>query len=180
MPSRIDASGQVLSIHAIARVHPGAESLGERLYPFFPPVDIDDFMPENTDGDGARLSYGFRPFFLLGALWAGARVRFAAFEPERVWGLLAEASVFMAVPTIYAKLVNASEADAPIQITVTGAGSLASTATALTLSADPQATNAIDTPERVVPVTSTVTGVESGFTYTVPKHGIVVLTMGTR
>ena len=81
---------------------------------------------------------------------------------------------------IYAKLVNASEADAPIQITVTGAGSLASTATALTLSADPQATNAIDTPKHVVPVTSTVTGVESGFTYTVPKHGIVVLTMRTR
>ena len=37
-----------------------------------------------------------------------------------------------------------------------------------------------DVPERVVPVTSTVTGVTSGFTYTVPKHGIVVLTMRTR
>jgi alpha-L-arabinofuranosidase len=82
--------------------------------------------------------------------------------------------------TIYAKLVNASDADAPVQITLTGTGSLASTATALTLSADPQATNAIDTPERVVPVTSTVAGVKSGFTYTVPKHGIVVLTMRTR
>jgi alpha-N-arabinofuranosidase len=81
---------------------------------------------------------------------------------------------------IYAKLVNASAADTPVQIILTGAGSLASTATALTLSADPQATNAIDTPERVVPVTSTVTGVKSGFTYTVPKHGIVVLTMRTR
>jgi alpha-L-arabinofuranosidase len=81
---------------------------------------------------------------------------------------------------IYAKLVNASDADAPVQITLTGTGSLASTATALTLSADPQATNAIDTPERVVPVTSTVAGVKSGFTYTVPKHGIVVLTMRTR
>ena len=82
--------------------------------------------------------------------------------------------------TIYAKLVNASEADAPVQITITGTGSLGSTATALTLSADPQATNAIDTPARVVPVTSTVSGVKSGFTYTVPKHGIVVLTMRTR
>ena len=38
----------------------------------------------------------------------------------------------------------------------------------------------LDTPERVVPVTSTVTGVKSGFTYTVPKHGIVVLRMRTR
>jgi alpha-L-arabinofuranosidase len=77
-------------------------------------------------------------------------------------------------------MVNASDADAPVQITLTGTGSLASTATALTLSADPQATNAIDTPERVVPVQSTVTGVKSGFIYTVPKHGIVVLTMRTR
>jgi alpha-L-arabinofuranosidase len=82
--------------------------------------------------------------------------------------------------TIYAKLVNASDADAPVQITLTGTASLASTATALTLSADPHATNAIETPERVVPVTSTVTGVKSGFTYTVPTHGIVVLTMRTR
>src|SRR5436190_16013851 len=82
--------------------------------------------------------------------------------------------------TIYAKLVNASDADASVEIATTGAASLAGTATALTMSADPQATNAIDTPERVVPVTSTVTGVESGFTYTVPKHGIVVLTMRTR
>lgn len=82
--------------------------------------------------------------------------------------------------TIYVKLVNASDADAPVQITLTGTGSLASTATAVTLSADPQATNAIDTPERVVPVTSTVTGVGSAFTYTVPKHGIVVLTMRSR
>jgi alpha-N-arabinofuranosidase len=83
--------------------------------------------------------------------------------------------------TIYAKLVNPSDADAPVQITLTATGSLASTATALTLSAaDSQATNAIDTPERVVPVKSTITGVKSGFTYTVPKHGIVVLTMRTR
>ena len=82
--------------------------------------------------------------------------------------------------TIYPKLVNASDADAPVQIILTRTGALASTATALTLSADPQATNTIDTPERVVPVTSTVTGVKSGFTYTVPKQGIVVLTMWTR
>src|SRR4051812_41123640 len=73
---------------------------------------------------------------------------------------------------IYTKLVNASDVDVPLQITLTATGSLASTATALTLSADPEATNAVETPVRVVPVTSTVTGVKSGFTYTVPKHGI--------
>ena len=82
--------------------------------------------------------------------------------------------------TIYAKLVNATDAEAPVQITLTGPSPVASTATALTLSGDPEATNAIDTPERVVPVASTVTGVKSGFTYTVPKHAIVVLMMRTR
>jgi alpha-N-arabinofuranosidase len=82
--------------------------------------------------------------------------------------------------TIYAKLVNSSDAEAPVQITLTGTGTLASTATALTLAADAQATNAIDTPDRVVPVRSTVTGVKSGLSYTVPKHAIVVLTMRTR
>ena len=47
---------------------------------------------------------------LLGALWAGARVRFATFAADRVWDLLADATVFMAVPTIYAKLVDAFSA----------------------------------------------------------------------
>jgi malonyl-CoA/methylmalonyl-CoA synthetase len=44
---------------------------------------------------------------LLGALWAGARVRFTGFEARRLWDALAEVSVFMAVPTIYAKLMEA-------------------------------------------------------------------------
>ena len=82
--------------------------------------------------------------------------------------------------TIYAKLVNASDTEAPVQITLTGTGTLAATGTALTLAADAQATNAIDAPATVAPVRSTVTGVKSGFSYTVPKHAIVVLTMRTR
>src|SRR5262245_9693064 len=44
---------------------------------------------------------------LLGGLWAGASVRFAAFEAATVWSSLDEPSVFMAVPTIYAKLMEA-------------------------------------------------------------------------
>ncbi len=82
--------------------------------------------------------------------------------------------------TIYVKLVNASAADAPVRIQLTGAGSLASTASVMTLSADPQATNAIDTPDRVAPVASTTGGVGADFNYTVPKNGIVVLTMRRR
>lgn len=48
------------------------------------------------------------------ALYAGAAVEFAPFEPAAVWDRLAsgEISVFMAVPTIYAKLLRArAEAD---------------------------------------------------------------------
>ena len=67
-----------------------------------------------------------------------------------------------------------------MQLDVQGAATLASTATAVTLSADPQASNSIDAPEKVVPVTSTVTGVRPGFTYTVPAHGIVVLMLRTQ
>ena len=66
-----------------------------------------------------------------------------------------------------------------MQLDVTGA-TLRPTATALTLAADPQATNAIDAPERVVPVTSRVTDVKPGLTYTVPANGIVVLMLETR
>ena len=44
---------------------------------------------------------------LLGALFAGARVDFAAFDAPSVWERLHDATVFMAVPTMYAKLMEA-------------------------------------------------------------------------
>ncbi len=81
---------------------------------------------------------------------------------------------------IYVKLVNPGETDAPVRFNLRGAGTLAPTATAITLAADPQATNSIDAPDRVVPVTSTVSGMGPDFTYTVPMHGIVMLMLGTR
>jgi malonyl-CoA/methylmalonyl-CoA synthetase len=46
----------------------------------------------------------------LGALWAGAEARFAAFEAAAIWEALADVTVFMAVPTIYVKLVEAFRA----------------------------------------------------------------------
>jgi len=50
----------------------------------------------------------------------------------------------------------------------------------MTLAADPQNTNSIDAPDRVVPVTSQVSAVGSGFTYAVPANGIVVLKLALR
>jgi alpha-L-arabinofuranosidase len=80
---------------------------------------------------------------------------------------------------LFVKLVNPGDAPAAVQLDVTGAA-LRPTATALTLAGAAQETNAIDAPDRVVPKTSQVTGVTSGFTYTVPANGIVVLELGTR
>ena len=82
--------------------------------------------------------------------------------------------------TIYVKLVNAADTEAPVQLDITGVRTLASTGTAVTLAADPKATNSIDAAQAVVPVTSKVSGVRSGFTYKVPAHGIVVLTLEAR
>ena len=52
--------------------------------------------------------------------------------------------------------------------------------TAVTLAADPKATNSIDAAQAVAPVTSKVSGVRPGFTYKVPAHGIIVLTLEAR
>ena len=79
--------------------------------------------------------------------------------------------------TLYVKLVNPGSAAAPVQLDITDAA-LRSTGTALTLAGDPGDTNSIDAPERVVPRRSQVTGVTSGFIYTVPANGIVVLELG--
>jgi alpha-N-arabinofuranosidase len=82
--------------------------------------------------------------------------------------------------TIYVKLVNPADAEAPIQIDVSGARALAPVATAITIAAASDATNSIDAPETVLPKTSTVGGVKPGFTYTVPARGIVVLVLSSR
>jgi alpha-N-arabinofuranosidase len=81
---------------------------------------------------------------------------------------------------VFVKLVNATAAAAPVQIDLPGAKSVDGTATALTLAADPQATNSIDDPRKVVPVSAKLTGVKSGFTCTIPANAIVVLTLETR
>ena len=82
--------------------------------------------------------------------------------------------------TLYVKLVNATAAAAAVQLDFRGVRTLASSGTAVTLAADPQATNSIDAPQAVAPVTTKVEGVKPGFTYTIPAHGIVVLTLETR
>jgi alpha-L-arabinofuranosidase len=81
---------------------------------------------------------------------------------------------------IYVKLVNSSNAQAPVRLDLQGVQNLASTATAVTLAADPKATNSIDAPQAVAPVTSKVSGVKPGFVYNVPATSIVVLVLESR
>ncbi len=76
--------------------------------------------------------------------------------------------------------MNPTDADAPVQLDLTGVKALGTTATAITLAAGSQATNSIDSPETVAPVTSKVSGVKPGFTYKVPAGGVGVLTLETR
>jgi alpha-N-arabinofuranosidase len=82
--------------------------------------------------------------------------------------------------TIYVKLVNASNAEAPVRLDLQGVQNLASTATVVTLAADPKATNSIDAPRAVAPVTSKVANVKPGFVYHVPPDSIVVMALESR
>jgi len=54
------------------------------------------------------------------------------------------------------------------------------TATALTMAADPTATNSLDHPTAVIPVTSTVPDVKPLFVWHVSPNSISVLTIKTR
>lgn len=44
----------------VARAHPGARSFGQRLFPFFPPVDVTTFRPDEAKRLAARASLGVR------------------------------------------------------------------------------------------------------------------------
>jgi glycosyltransferase involved in cell wall biosynthesis len=44
---------------AVADVHPGAAGLGERLRPFYPPVEPEVFAPASVDRETARAEFGF-------------------------------------------------------------------------------------------------------------------------
>jgi glycosyltransferase involved in cell wall biosynthesis len=59
MPAVLRLSDSMMSTgRAVAAVHPGALSLGERLVPFFPPVDTADFRPSDERRAAARAELG--------------------------------------------------------------------------------------------------------------------------
>jgi alpha-L-arabinofuranosidase len=76
--------------------------------------------------------------------------------------------------------VNANSAEAPVRLDVHGMQNLDSTATVVTLAGDPTATNSIDRPQAVAPVTSKISGVQPEFVYNVPADSVVVVVLKSR
>jgi alpha-L-arabinofuranosidase len=81
---------------------------------------------------------------------------------------------------IFIKLVNPGAMSEPLNIQINGAQSLASKGTAITLSGKPEDENSISQPRNVFPVTTTVRGIKSDFTYTLPANSVVVLKLKSR
>ena len=81
---------------------------------------------------------------------------------------------------IIVKLVNPETTPQSLPIEIKGVAALKSKATVITLTANPEDTNSIRRPRNVVPVTTTISGVKPGFTYTMPPYSVVILKLKTR
>ncbi|HUA68401.1 MAG TPA: alpha-L-arabinofuranosidase C-terminal domain-containing protein [Candidatus Saccharimonadales bacterium] len=76
---------------------------------------------------------------------------------------------------ILIKLVNPQATPQPLALDIKGVNALKPTGTAITLAAAPEASNSIDDPTNVVPVTAEVSGVKPMFDYTLPADSVTVL-----
>ena len=81
---------------------------------------------------------------------------------------------------IFLKLVNPQATAEPLKIEINGVASLASKAGAVVLAGNPEDSNSITQPRKIVPVTTMVRGVKPRFTYQIPPHSIVVLKLQAR
>jgi alpha-N-arabinofuranosidase len=83
--------------------------------------------------------------------------------------------------SIYLKVVNTVGTPQAVQINLTGAGAVAPEGTAIVLtSAQPTDTNTIQDPEKIVPVTTQVSGLGATFTHTFAPYSINILQLETR
>jgi alpha-N-arabinofuranosidase len=81
---------------------------------------------------------------------------------------------------IFIKLVNPQTKSEALKIDLKGIASISSIASVITLAAEPEDTNSIEHPRRVVPTTTTVKSLRPVFNYTLPPHSIVVLKVRSR
>jgi alpha-L-arabinofuranosidase len=82
--------------------------------------------------------------------------------------------------TIFIKHVNPQPTPQTIKIDLKGVPITGNTATVITLSGDPTASNSIDDPGTVAPKSEKVSGVAPSFTYTFLPNSVTVLRLSTR
>jgi alpha-N-arabinofuranosidase len=76
---------------------------------------------------------------------------------------------------IYLKMVNIMSSPQTVQINVDGTKGLNATGTAITLSGKPEDTNTITEPEKIIPVTTLINGINTNFSYTFVANSLTVL-----
>ncbi len=82
---------------------------------------------------------------------------------------------------LFLKIVNASSAPQPIEIKLTGTTSLKNIGTLTTLSAKTlEATNTIQAPTKIVPVTVRLPKVSTDFNHTLPAYSIQIMDLDTK
>lgn len=81
---------------------------------------------------------------------------------------------------IFIKHVNPQSTPQTLSIDLKGIRSVAPMATHILLAADPTATNTIDYPTKVVPITRQVSGIGLSFTHTFPPYSITILRLDAR
>ncbi len=81
---------------------------------------------------------------------------------------------------IIVKLVNPEATAQTLKIQIDGVKSLAGKGEVITLAGNPDDSNSITDPKKVVPVTTTVRGIGPDFSYTLPPDSVVVLRLKAR
>jgi alpha-N-arabinofuranosidase len=76
---------------------------------------------------------------------------------------------------LFIKLVNPQLGAEKLRIQLKGSPSVASKGVAITLSGNPEESNSITEPAKIVPITQKMRGLASEFMYEMPPHSIVVL-----
>jgi alpha-N-arabinofuranosidase len=75
------------------------------------------------------------------------------------------------------KLVNPQSTEQRVKIEIKGMASIRHTADVIILAANPEDTNSLEDPIKVIPKHSTIDGITPTFSYTVPANGIAVLNL---
>jgi alpha-N-arabinofuranosidase len=128
----------------------------------------------NLIGYDALRSYGSPSYyaFKMFSLSRGDEILKTAFADTPLQGSVVRDSKSGA---IFVKVVNPTPDAQSLKIDLRGVRALAPTASVTTLAAEPDATNTLDEPTKIVPVTSQANVAAPAFSYTFPSHSISVI-----